>query len=166
MYKLPLELIYTIINFLDPFDIINLIYAYKLKFTLILDEKYASSLNCEIKNFAQNNYEFVEIIYNIIQKVQFIDYTIIRILRDILYITNKISKYSKILGLSKTTICIKTGSPYIIKYGNPILYKDSHIINIYYPNIHILQKYISTFLHYKLKNKDKNLIIMIKQNLL
>lgn len=164
MYKLPVELIHKIINFLDSFDRINLLYVLKLK--LKLKEKDATALNIQIKNFAQNNYELIEIIYYIIQKVQFISYTIINILRDILYITNKISQSSEILELSSNIIYIRTGTPYIIKYGNPILYKDSHIINISYPKISILQKYISTFLHYKLKHKDKNLIIMTKKILL
>lgn len=164
MYKLPVELIYKITNFLEPFDRINLLYVLKLHSKS--EEKNTSALNTQIKNFAQNNYELVEIIYYIIQKVQFINYTIINILRDILYLTDKISQSSEILELSSNTIYIRTGTPYIIKYGNPILYKDSHIINIYYPKIYILQKYISTFLHYKLKHKDKNLIIMTKKILL
>lgn len=164
MYKLPIELIHIIINFLDPFDIINLLYV--LKSRTKLEEKNASALNTQIKNFSQNNYELIEIIYYIIQKVQFINYKIINILRDILYLTDKISQSSEILELSLNTIYIRTGTPYIIKYGNPILYKDSHIINIYYPKISILQNYISTFLHYKLKLKDKNLIIMTKKILL
>lgn len=165
MYKLPIELIHKITNFLDPFDKINLLYVFKLQYKLE-KEKNATALNIQIKNFSQNNYEFVEIIYNIIQKVQFIDYKIISILRDVLYLTNKISQSFKFLELSKNTIYIRSGSPYIIKYGNPILYRDSHIINIYYPKILILQKYISTFLHYKLKTKDKNLITMTKKLLL
>lgn len=164
MYKLPIELIHKITNFLDPFDRINLLYVLKLQSKL--EEKNASALNTQIKNFSQNNYELIGIIYYIIQKVQFINYKIINILRDILYLTNKISQSSEILELSLNTIYIRTGTPYIIKYGNPILYKDSHIINIYYPKISILQKYISTFLHYKLKYKDKNLIIMTKKILL
>ena len=133
MYKLPIELIHIIINFLDPFDIINLLYV--LKSRTKLEEKNASALNTQIKNFSQNNYELIEIIYYIIQKVQFINYKIINILRDILYLTDKISQSSEILELSLNTIYIRTGTPYIIKYGNPILYKDSHIINIYYPKI-------------------------------
>ena len=164
MYKLPIELIHKITNFLDPFDRINLFYVLKLRSKL--EEKNASALNTQIKNFSQNNYELIEIIYYIIQKVQFVNYKIINILRDILYLTDKISQSSEILELSSNTIYIRTGTPYIIKYGNPILYKDSHIINIYYPKISILQKYISTFLHYKLKLKDKNLIIMTKKILL
>ena len=164
MYKLPIELIHKITNFLDPFDRINLFYVLKLRSKL--EEKNASALNTQIKNFSQNNYELIEIIYYIIQKVQFVNYKIINILRDILYLTDKISQSSEILELSLNTIYIRTGTPYIIKYGNPILYKDSHIINIYYPKISILQNYISTFLHYKLKHKDKNLIIMTKKILL
>ena len=164
MYKLPIELIHKITNFLDPFDRINLFYVLKLRSKL--EEKNASALNTQIKNFSQNNYELIEIIYYIIQKVQFVNYKIINILRDILYLTDKISQSSEILELSLNTIYIRTGTPYIIKYGNPILYKDSHIINIYYPKISILQNYISTFLHYKLKYKDKNLIIMTKKILL
>lgn len=164
MYKLPIELIHKITNFLDPFDKINLLYVLKLQSKL--EDKNASALNTQIKNFSQNNYELIEIIYYIIQKVQFVNYKIINILRDILYLTDKISQSSEILELSLNTIYIRTGTPYIIKYGNPILYKDSHIINIYYPKISILQNYISTFLHYKLKYKDKNLIIMTKKILL
>lgn len=164
MYKLPIELIHKITNFLDPFDRINLFYVLKLRSKL--EEKNASALNTQIKNFSQNNYALIEIIYYIIQKVQFVNYKIINILRDILYLNDKISQSSEILELSLNTIYIRTGTPYIIKYGNPILYKDSHIINIYYPKISILQKYISTFLHYKLKLKDKNLIIMTKKILL
>lgn len=162
MYKLPGELIHKITYFLDPFDRINLLYVFQLQYKLDKEEN-ATSLNVKIKNFSQNNYELVEILYNIIQKVQFIDYTIINIIRDVLYVTNKIAESFKFLELSKNIIYIRQGSPYISKDRNPILYKDCHIINIYYPQILILQKYISTFLHYKFTNNHKNIITMTKK---
>lgn len=131
-HKLPIELIYKISNFLDPFDIINLAYVYKLNLK-------NNDLNTQIKHFAENNYELVEILF--IHQVGFIDYKIISILRDVIYLYKKLHKYN----LSKSLIYIRQGNPYITRYGNQIIYQDFGIINIYYPKVLILQKYISTF---------------------
>ena len=171
--KLPNELIFKITDFLDPFDIINLYYIYNIPYDL---ENDRTKLKTQVKIFSQNNHELIQIIYNIINCIKFIDYSILSILRDIEYLSKKMHqmKITNSTNLfSHNIIYIRIGTPcfnelkldkvpYIIKSGNPILYGNSHIINIYYPNIWLLQKYLSKFLKYKLKKNYHNLIIMSK----
>ena len=62
-----------------------------------------------------------------------------------------------ILGFSMYVFQIKQGSYYIIKTGIPIIHNDTQIINIIYPDVTLLKKYIHEFFNFKQDSENHSI---------
>lgn len=154
--NLPIELIYSIMDFLTPFDILNFSNAFMIKPC----KKYYDEIGEHIELYCCGNRSFMRIIKNIIRDKHMIDYDIFNILESIVYIIKKSSKYMDILGFSNYIFNIKHGSAFISKHSIPIIYTDTQIINIQYPDIDILTEYLENYFNFK---SDSNNVYKIKK---
>ena len=143
--KLPPDIIYEVTKFLDPPDILNLLYVFRMQ----PKESFYTDIDVWITNLSRGNTSFIKTIKRIVRDKMFIDYDIIKILGEIFYIIKQSSKYMDILGFNAYIFNIKKGSPYISKYTVPIIYADTQIINIYFPNVNTLQEYLETYMNFK-----------------
>jgi hypothetical protein len=151
MWELPREIIYEIMDWLDPFDILNMCYIFKMNPT----RKYYLCKDNQINRVCNGDKYFIKVMNNIIDKIQFIDYNIISILDGIIYIVRKTSKYMDILGFNTYVFNINKGSNFISKYAMPIIYRDTQIINIYYQDVDLLKYYLENFMNFKIDCKIK-----------
>lgn len=163
--SLPLELIYNIMDFLSPFDILNFSKALNIK----PYKRYYDEIQDEIEYFCSGNRSFIRIIQCIIDDKCMVDYDILMILDSIVYIIKKSSKYMDILGFSNYVFNIQVGDPYISKHAIPVIYTDTQIINIRYPDTNILTEYLEKYLNftsdcpnvYKIKKYNMKYLITI-----
>lgn len=160
MSRLPYEIIYEIMNWLDPFDILNVCYVFKMR----PNKKYYLYINDEIDKYCSSDKYFIRIINDVINKMEMIDYNIISILDSIVYILNKSSKYMDILGFDTYVFNIRKGSSFISKHSMPIIYKNTQIINIYYQDVDLLKYYLENFMNFKIdfKIKKYNMKFLLK----
>jgi hypothetical protein len=151
MLELPREIIYEIMDWLDPFDILNICYICKIN----PNRKYYLYKDKQISRVCNGDNYFINVIDNIIDKIKFIDYNIISILDSIICIIKKTSKYMDILGFNTYVFNIHKGSNFISRHAIPIIYKDTQIINIYYQDIDVLKYYLENFMNFKIDVKIK-----------
>lgn len=140
--QVPVEIIYEITNWLDPFDAINL--SYVLGGLKLVNNV---TLKTYVKNFCRN-ISFEKIVNAIIRDHGFINYDILDIFSKIIYIVNRSSKYMDILGYNTYIFNIKCGKPFIATHTIPIIYNDKQIINIYFPNIDRLEYYLQKYMNF------------------
>jgi hypothetical protein len=159
--SVPVEILYQIMDWLDPFDIINFCHVFSLK----PSKRYYLSIHDKIYDFCDGNNTFSNIVNRIISDKGFVDYDIFNILGDILHIIKRSSKYMDILGFNTYVFNLKRGPRYISKYTFPIIYIDTQIINIHYPNINILQEYLETYMNFNSDEKNKHSYKIRKYNM-
>jgi hypothetical protein len=151
----PVELVYEVMKWLTPFDILNLSY--------ILNVKYTRSFNDELRKYIKafcNNNAFETIVTHIIRDNKFVNYDILRIFSNIVEIITKSSKYMDILGYNTYIFNIKYGLPYISTHTIPIIYMDTQIINIQFPDIDTLEFYLEKYMNFY---KNKNNLYRVKK---
>lgn len=153
---LPVEILYNIMDFMNPFDILNFSNVLMIK----PYKKFDNEVGREIERFCSGNKSFMRIIKNIIRDKCLVDYDIFNILDSIIYIIKKSSKYMDILGFSNYIFNIKKGNSFISKYAIPVIHMDTQIINIEYPDPNVLTEYLEKYLNFKL---DHNNIYKIKK---
>lgn len=158
---LPIELLYSIMDFMNPFDILNFSNVMMIK----PYKRYYDEIGNEIECFCSSNRSFMRVIKNIIRDKCVVDYDIFRILDSIVYIIKKSSKYMDILGFSNYIFDIKKGSPFISKHAIPIIRTDTQIINIKYPDPEVLTEYLEKYLNFKSDNTDVYVYKIKKYNM-
>jgi hypothetical protein len=146
----PIELVYEIMKWQNPFDALNLSYVLNVKHT----RSFRDNLRAYIKIFCNNN-AFETIVTHIIRDNRFVDYDILRIFRNIVDIINRSSKYMDILGYNTYIFNIKSGLPYISTHTIPIIYMDTQIINIQFPDTDTLEFYLEKYMNFY-KNKTNS----------
>jgi len=151
--SLPNDVIYEILKWLNPFDTINVCNIFNIK----VPKKFSIEKDLFIEKISGDNELYKIILHSIIDKKYVINYDIINFFKDICYIIKRTSKYMDILGFYMYIFHIKQGPYYIIKNGLPIIHKDTQIINISYPDIKLLKKYINEFLDFKQDSLNKNI---------
>jgi hypothetical protein len=142
---LPIEIVYNIMDFMNPFDILNFSNVLSIKPC----KKFDDEIGYHIEWFCSGNKSFMCIIKNIIRDKCLVDYDIFNILDSIVYIIKKSSKYMDVLGFSNYIFNIKGGKSFISKYAIPIIHKDTQIINIEYPDPNVLIEYLEKYLNFK-----------------
>ena len=156
---LPVEILYQIMDWLDPFDVVNFCNV----FCLQKNKNYKLTIDDKLYQFCEGNKTFINIIYRIITEKKRVDFDIFHILKDILYIIKKSSKYMDILGFNTYVFNLNKGPIYISKYTLPIIYIDTQIINIHYPNIELLQNYLETYMNFNNENNNHKYSYRIKK---
>lgn len=146
---LPLELKYEIMDWLEAFDILNFSKAFNIE----LCQKYTNKINYQLITYCNGNEYLKNIIGNIIKNEGFINYDLLNIFSDIVYIIRKSSKYMDILGFNTYIFNLYKGTTFISKYSIPIIYSDTQIINIYYPDVELLQYYLEKYMNF-MRNID------------
>jgi len=141
---LPLELKYEIMNWLQAFDILNFSKALNIK----LCKKYKQIINDEIIRYCNGNEYLKNIITNIIKNEGFINYDLLNVFDDIVYIIRKSSKYMDILGFNTYIFNLYKGTMFTSKHSIPIIYSDTQVINIYYPDIELLHYYLEKYMNF------------------
>lgn len=128
----------------DPFNTVNFCNVFNLK----PNQKYNNLIKDKIYEFCDGNKTFINIIHRIIHEKNIVDFGIFNILKDIVFIIKKTSKYMDILGFNTYIFNLKDGPCYISKYALPVIYIDTQIINIHYPNIKLLQNYLENYMNF------------------
>jgi len=157
---LPNELKYNIMDWLGPFDILN------FSKVVFLDpyRKYYDLIDDEIIKYCNGNTYLKNIIKNIIKDDGCVKYDLLNIFKDIVYIIRKSSKYMDILGFNTYIFNLYKGSVFISKYSIPIIYSDTQIINIYYPDIELLQYYLEKYMNF-MRDVKSCIYIINKQDM-
>jgi hypothetical protein len=148
--RLPLELIYYTMEWMEPFDILNLSYVLKIKCNRLF---YTSCLKPYIKKFC-NNKTFETIVNCILRDTRFVDYDILYIFGKIIDIINKSSKYMDVLGYNTYIFNLTTGKPFISIHTVPIIYMDTQIINIHFPDVEKLEGYLQKYMNFSKNSKN------------
>lgn len=141
---LPVELWFYIGDFLSPFDNINLNYALNLKIPI-------KNLGDYINKFSRSG-KLQLMLYKIVTVERNINYNIINIIKDILYIIDLDEMY-----LTRYNFSLHTGE-YCLSESS----KYNFII--FFTNISLLKYYLVTYLHFVIVS-DFNLIFTIKRNI-
>ena len=139
---LPIEIIYTVVEFLSPFDIINFINVYPLR----LRNSFEFDLNEQVVKYSDGYIFLVNIIHKIIEFEKQVDLEILSMIKEIVMILQKTSKYMDILGYSHYLFIVKQGSS-ALKIKN-LLTDDCQVIYLIFPNIDKLCYYIDNYLNF------------------
>lgn len=151
--NLPTEIKYEILKWLNPLDTINTCNV----FNIMMPKNGLNEIDDFIEKLSDGNELYKSILHSVINKKNVINYDILKVLKDVCYIIKRTRKYMDLLGFDIYIFQIKQGSYYIIKEGIPIIHNDTQIINIIYPDIKLLKKYIHEFLNFKQGNENHSI---------
>ena len=151
--NLPTDIVYEILKWLNPFDTINTCNVFNIQ----IPRNVLNETDAFIEKLSDGNELYKSILHSIIKKKYVINYDILKVLKDVCYIIKRTRKYMDILGFYMYVFKIKQGSYYIIKTGIPIIHNDTQIINIIYPDVTLLKKYIHEFFNFKQHSENHSI---------